>query len=233
MTVTKAVMVIRIVALFLFTFVSVVGVYALSDVKTHLQPSDVTVIESLNLDAHCKEMSSFEQELNCIHHIQLAQHRTVPDTRCSDNSLSQEPADFIERGHGCCFSRSRLIEKTLTHYGFAVRHLSLHNLSVPVIGYLMPVKDSHSSTEVLTRKGWMYVDSNRPFYLVTHAGEPLDIQRFMQGDYWDLVVTRPAPEKFFKQKPTVFYGLYSRHGGFYEPYLPVPDIDWAQIPHNF
>jgi hypothetical protein len=28
------------------------------------------------------------------------------------------------------------------------------------------------------------------------------------------------------------YGLYSRHGGFYPPFVPLPDFDWAQLHHN-
>ena len=32
---------------------------------------------------------------------------------------------------------------------------------------------------------------------------------------------------------TYLFGLYSRHGRFYPPYTPVPDLDWGQLGYNF
>lgn len=225
-------MVFRLFIIFILTIILVCSTYFLTDVKTALSPQDIVAIQSLNLDAQCKDTKSFEQELNCIHAVQYTQLEKVTDAQCTHDATSQEPADFLKRGYGCCFSRSRLIEKTLGYYGFEVRHLSIHDLPYPVIGYFMPVAHSHSASEVLTRKGWMFVDSNAPFVLVTTNGEPLDAPTFLYGDYWNKVTVKPVPEGLFRSKPSVFYGLYSRHGRFYAPFVPLPDIDWAQMRYN-
>jgi hypothetical protein len=31
---------------------------------------------------------------------------------------------------------------------------------------------------------------------------------------------------------TWIYSLYSRHGRFYPPYDPVPDVNWAELAQN-
>ena len=78
----------------------------------------------------------------------------------------------------------------------------------------------------------MYVDSNSPFVLISNTDEPLTAIMLRQID-WGELKQRPVPEEFFSHNPTIFYGLYSRHGYFYPPKIPLPDIDWSQLNFNF
>lgn len=208
-----------------------VSVYALTDVESGVTAGDAAVIEALGVGDDCAAVDGFQSEVECIRRLQAAIKQRIPDMTCADKRQTFEPAAFVARGYGCCFDRARLIEKALAHYGFEIRHLSLHDLKIPVVGYLMPAQ-SHAASEVLTSKGWMYVDSNEAFLLVTRDGEPVTAEALRDID-WDELVERPVPEPFFRKEPTIFYGLYSRHGFFYPPKVPLPDVDWSQVAFNF
>lgn len=215
-----------------FAFLGAGVIYGLTDVNNDLTPEDVQAINSLGVSGECHGLHDFPAELGCIRSVQLSIKTHVSDMRCADKSQIIEPDQFLARGYGCCFDRARFIEKTLQFYGFQTRHLALHHLTIPVLGYLLPVNSSHSTSEVLTSKGWMYVDSNSLFVLISNTDEPLTAIMLRQID-WGELKQRPVPEEFFSHNPTIFYGLYSRHGYFYPPKIPLPDIDWSQLNFNF
>ena len=206
------------------------AVYLLTDVDTRLTAQDVAAIRSLEIEKDCRDLTTFAKELGCVRSLQAAIGGKIPDLRCATLDKTFEPREFLRRGYGCCYDRSRIIEKSLAFYGFNVRHVSLHNLGVPILGYLMPA-DSHAATEVKTSKGWMYVDSNYPFVLVSKDNQPVTIGMLRRMD-WARLQDQPVQKKFFRKEPNIFYGLYSRHGHFYPPNVPLPDIDWSQILHN-
>lgn len=75
----------------------------------------------------------------------------------------------------------------------------------------------------------MLVDSNRPWLGLANNGKPIDLQDLAEMDQRKLV---GSPDEIFDQPFTWVYGLYSRHGRFYAPYLPVPDVNWSELAHN-
>jgi hypothetical protein len=212
-------------------------VYLASDVDTALTDADERAIARLDLDEACARTESYEGELACVRALQATMLAAAPEVECVHvwGEVSHEPDAFLARRKGCCYDRSRLVEKALAFYGFEVRHLSLHRLRLPPpFGYLQSVP-SHSTSEVRTRRGFMVVDSNRPYYAVDRDGDPLDAValRAALRDPARRAGLGEVPGDYFDGDYTVFYGLYSRHGGFYPPFAPVPDIDWAQVWANF
>ena len=192
---------------------------------------DRLAIAKLDVDDQCGDIPDFLSQLGCVKAIQASLARLFPEIKCSEVGLDVEPMSFLKRGYGCCFERSRFIEKALHHYGLETRHVAMHTVKLPVVGYLMAAS-SHQSSEVKTEKGWLYVDSNNPFVLMTKGGEPLSLAASREVALGNLV-QKPVPEEFFNKRPTIVYGMHSRHGKFYAPRLPFPDINWEEFMYNF
>lgn len=222
-----------------FCLVVAVSVYFLSNVSQRITERDRKAIAALQVDDECASTPTFREEVECARAIQGALMWRVPDQRCATDwfDYEHEPMDLLERGFGCCVSRSRFIEKALHHYGFAIRHVALHQLEwVFPVGYLEPRIRSHAFTEVKTSRGWMVVDSLHRFVGLTEQGEALtarELKAFGDG-------TPPADRRLVASLPDPFrldyrvaYGLYSRHGFFFGAEAPVPDIDWRQFGYNF
>jgi hypothetical protein len=220
-------------------FLAAMGVllYLASDIDTALTDSDRRAIAQLDLDDACAGLESYEDELGCVRALQARLLVEAPEVRCVHvwGEVSHYTVAFLARRRCCCYVRSRLIEKTLAMYGFEVRHLSLHRLRLPPpIGYLQSVP-SHSTSEVRTQRGFMVVDSNRPYIALDADGSPLDAIALRAAllDPARRAGLGEVSGDYFEGDYTVFYGLYSRHGGFYPPFVPVPDIEWAELRYNF
>lgn len=223
-----------VAALGLAAALVLLSVYASSDVDTALTEADRTTIAELGLDAECGDVSDFASQLRCVRAIQAAQLARAPDLGCVDEYgvTSHEPSAFLDRGRGCCFDRSRLIEKAASYYGMEPRHVAIYN-ALSWRDMVRGGTPSHSTSEVQTSRGWMVVDSNSTALGLRTDGMPLDVpalasalrsadDRLEPGEYRD----------YFHGEYRAVYGLYSRHGGFYPPYVRLPDIDWAQLHHN-
>ncbi len=217
--------------------VLVLGLYLASDVDTDVTDADRAAIASLALDDVCARASTsgFDAEVACVRALQARLGERVEDRRCAHvwGEIDHEPGGFFERGRGCCYDRSRVIEKALSHYGLEVRHGSLHMLNYPPpFGYAQSVR-SHAFSEVRTSRGWMVVDSLYPEIGLDAQGRVYDAPALREI----LEAGREAElggvfQPFYGGGYTVFYGLYSRHGGFFPPMVPVPDIDWGQLHYN-
>jgi hypothetical protein len=88
---------------------------------------------------------------------------------------------------------------------------------------------------VRTAKGWLVVDSNREWVSVDNLGDPVSLSSIhsegIAATIWDANQTNDlAP--IFADRFVFVYGLYSRHGYFFPPFLPVPDVHWDDVLHN-
>jgi transglutaminase-like putative cysteine protease len=147
----------------------------------------------------------------------------------------REPRDVILGKSGICYDRSRVIEKILRYAGFPTRHvfiLSVGNLS-PLVALLVPGLRSHAVTEVLTAKGWLVVDSNDPWISIDEQGNPESItQMETVGIAHRIPCDRAPPNSIYNQPFVAIDGLYSRHGQFYPPYAPVPNVNFRELLAN-
>jgi hypothetical protein len=79
----------------------------------------------------------------------------------------------------------------------------------------------------------MIVDSRTRWAGLTADGRPLDLGavRKKADRQWSRAVKAPLPE-IYGAPFTWVYGLYSRHGRFYPPYNPIPDVSWGELAQN-
>lgn len=220
--------------LFLTALFLVIAVFLATNVDNHITPEDEIYLDKIRIEGNIPKSADgvgFEGELRYINLILVWLDGWVSGEVGIPINFTREPKDLYYSHSGLCYDKSRLLEKLLRSAGFKTRHLSAFRKigEESKIRILMtPGSPSHALTEVLTSKGWMVITSNRFQYFVDEQGEPMtmeDIQR--------------TPEKFKAKDPgfiefisTPFFyinGLYSRHGRFYPPFLPVPDINWVEL----
>lgn len=258
----------------LILIISLLSIYLVTNVSKKLTAIDVELIESLDLDKHCLNINNFKKELNCIKKVQTTVFNAVPHRsnydhlKCSYDTTpiderhlgdNLEPYIYINNGFGCCNVKSRFIEKILIYYNFNVRHLAVYRV-VNFLDFFSTNKNtiSHSSTEVKTSKGWMYVDSVDDFVGITKSFEPITSLEYFEIDKEHLLYKfLPSKENaelyqgmvndynYWNKnhnvwnnkdfKILVIYGLHSRHGNFYKPKfkLPIPDISWLDFFYNY
>lgn len=148
-------------------------------VSKNITAADVEAIEKLSAQTSCAKVSSFSDEISCVKAIQTSIRALVPNNRCAGRGTTIEPLDFITRSFGCCYDRARFTEKALKYYGFETRHVAIYDISkYGLLGFFIPGISSHATSEVLTTKGWMGVDSNEPFILLTKSNEVLTFKNF-------------------------------------------------------
>ncbi len=212
---------------------------AANGVSTQVSEEDRQVITELGVDDHCIGVHSYGDELECVEAVQSAIFERYPDV--SDAFVrgvtGHRVTDYDERGYGSCYDRAKLIEQTLRHYGFEVRRVALYEGQDSPLGYVRPGIRSHALSEVRTSKGWLVVESIEPFMGVDEQGMPhsvADIRRGLRaGEVDDETFAAAIPEDFFDGEFVYVYGVYSRHGYFFEPHIPVPEVDWGRFWDNF
>lgn len=222
------------ITLIALTLVGTIYLLFAGSVDNTLTDSDRNAISKLGSLPQCQYIRSFKDEVACASAVQQSIRTLLPENRCPtvDASLSVEPASFITRGYGCCYSRARFTEKALNYYGFKTRRVAIHAdgpFGIP--GTLMPSTASHATTEVLTRRGWMGVDSNEPFILLTRSGQPVTFKNYKE--HLSELEHPPQPADFYQHDLSVVYGLYSRHGMFHGRPLPSPEFNLGELIFNF
>lgn len=199
----------------------------------------------------------FEEEIAYIYAIQSAVFGLAKANQEIPKFHAREPKDLYFLKHGLCSDRSRTIEKILRHAGFNVRHANIysilkkpkaynpetdkHNKNLRLVTPFYAVffrtgydTTSHSVSEVLTKKGWLIVDSNYKWLSLDTTGNPVSLNKLMQYNrHYKLtnwLEEYPIDLNDIYEIPfTYVYGLYSRHGKYYPPYSVIPDINYTEF----
>lgn len=183
------------------------------------------------------EKPTYEDEVNFIISVQNAVLNVAPRNEGLPFGQKREPKELYKAKTGLCFDRSRVIEKILRYSGFDVRHVfMLDKLKTgSVIKAIMTVgAKSHAVTEVLTKNGWLIVDSNARWVSTDAEGRPISIEKLQYS------VEHSVPIRWGLEPPSTIYaapfafvyGLYSRHGYFYPPYNGIPDVNYGELLQN-
>lgn len=122
--------------------------------------------------------STYLEELEIIKHIQDAVLTVAPNNEGLPYNTEQSQKTSNVASKGLCYDRSRVIEKTLRYSGFKTRHISIFSKtktrsafkSLKTPGVLSP-----AVTEVLTKKGWLIVDSNNRWLSIDRHENPFSI----------------------------------------------------------
>lgn len=214
-------------------FVAINGLLGvITNVSTHPTDSDDAVFRTVLGLQKPQGLLSYEQELQLIKSVQALVLKEAPGMQAIPEYESREPEDLFRNRTGLCFDRSRTFDKLFNWYGFETRHLYILYAKKPTTGEKLPFwrafftkgTESHAVTEVKTSRGWLVVDSNKPWISVAADGSPIDADHIYKQanrfasipEYWD--------------KPYwAIRGMYSRRGQFYRPYVPYPELNW----HDF
>ena len=212
-----------------------VGLSAFHQVSTKPTADDAGAIKRLIPETPAAPRS-FQEEVAIILHVQDRVLAASPEERGIALNQPREIKDLLRARHGACFDRSRAIEKILRSYGFRTRHAAMYSTvetGSALRSLATPDTISHALTEVKTSRGWMIVDSKTRWAALTAEGWPLDLEAVRENPdrKWSSAVKGQLPE-IYSAPYTWLYGLYSRHGRFYPPYNPIPDVNWAEMAQN-
>ena len=195
-------------------------------VPKNISLEDIQLTKLLNVDNECSNIDSFIKEIKCIKSIQKAHLNLIKGTKCRDQFnffLNLGSLNVIKENTACCFDRSRITEQSLQYYGFKIRHIFLLN---NLFNFRYSLNSSHATTEVLTTKGWLGVDSNESFILLSKNGKPITYEKAITSG----LIENFTDNNFYKNTMYQFIGLYSRKGNFFSPYfLFLPELNY----HDF
>lgn len=220
------------------------GLAGLNNVATRLTPDDERFARQILTEAGYPadragfgESGQFDAEVKAVQAAQDAVIRVAPKDDEIPFDREREPKDLYELKQGLCYDRSRAIEKLLAVLGFEVRHVAVYATAErgALRAVMTPRNRSHALTEVKTSKGWMAVDPNVRWIGLSAEGSPLSVGDLREIDgeryAWPAQV-QGRPHKIFTTSFVFIRGLYSRHGRFYPPYSPIPDVNWGQLVQN-
>ena len=181
---------------------------------------------ALSLMHGLKPANGFAGQLAFVSAVQDRVLSAAPVDRPIPLGQPRELTDLLKAGHGMCFDRSRAIETVLRVYGFKARHVSIFSTAdtgSALKSLVTPGVDSHVLTEVRTDRGWLLVDPNRRWIGLTADGKLSKIDS-IAAHKW-----RSPPAGILRRPYIYVRGLYSRHGRFYPPYNPIPDVNWPEL----
>lgn len=222
-----------------FAGLVLMSLLAINGVDTEVTQEDRQLIAELGVDGECEEMLTYGEELECIEAVQISIFERYPDVSDAFQRgvTGHEIADYDERGYGSCYDRATFIEKALLHYGFDVRRVAVYERQPTPFHYFMPGIRSHALSEVNTSQGWLVVESIESFIGIDENSRPHsvgDIRRGLEaGEIDDSTFGAAIPDDFFDGEFVYVYGVYSRHGYFFEPHIPGPEVDWSRFWDNF
>lgn len=198
-----------------------IGLLFANNVSTSVDDSDESVFTSIGFKKPGKRLS-YDEEIRLIREVQAEIFRRAPLGAGIPEYQAREPADLMRIGHGLCFDRSRTFDKLFSYLGFESRHVYiLYKGDKSFLRALFSYgQSSHAVTEVLTSRGWLFVDSNTPWIAVTRKGEPVNAD-----DVWRRFGEFEHAPEYLSFPWWAIRGLYSRKGQFYEPHIPFPELN--------
>lgn len=182
--------------------------------------------------------TTFSNQIERIRAIQNAIQAIAPLYRGIPIKQLRSIKQVYLAGYGACYDKSYVIEKMLRIDGFKVRHVSLY-FDKQNDGFLKTFfrlgSPSHAVSEVLTTNGWVLVDPLVPYVGVTQNSKAVGIEEVRNRiNEKSLTQVMPIEMQGNYSNPFYFlYGMYSRNGYLYPPYLPVPDYHIRQFMYNF
>lgn len=208
-----------------------VGMAAMSNVSTRLQPEDVLAIKAI-LGVQVKsEINSYEDEVRVIRWAQAQVLKAAPGMEAIPNDANREPLDLLKAQSGLCYDRSRTLDKVYKWLGFESRHVYILFAEIGentgfwnFLKHAFSYSSSHAVTEVQTSRGWLMVGSNSNWVSINKDGLPIPAgQVFERRSEFD------NPPDWVNTPLWAIRGLYSRKGQLYRPHLWMPDINWPDF----
>jgi len=211
------------------------------------------------------ENPTYEDEVGFIRAVQRAVLHSVPHGKHLTYGKPREPRDIYEaiaKGQsGACCDRSRLIEKILGRHGFKTRHVFMYSKNSfggkllswfwKCLCFFCEHVKTHAVSEVLTKEGWLVIDSNANWVSLDKQNNPhsmKDIECGRQILWKEPMCSQPKcsdMKDICEGSFTFLYGVYSRCGKLYPPFIfcfpkhdiklcfPFPDMNCCEFLFNF
>jgi hypothetical protein len=219
-------------------FISTIALLSYHEVDNSLTSEDKQyIVKFLDGIPALPEKRTYQNEVDTIILIQNSVLTKISHKIALPFGTTREPKDVFIAKAGGCYDRSRVIEKILRYLGFKTRHIAMYSTikTGSAIKSLTTKRNpSHAITEVLTKKGWLVVDSNSRWISTDSKNYPVSlskIQLYAEGSA-SISWNQKPPYKIYENPFTFVYGLYSRHGRFYPPYNFIPDINYKELTYN-
>ncbi|MGE4313558.1 MAG: transglutaminase domain-containing protein [Pseudobdellovibrionaceae bacterium] len=236
----------KIILSFCAVLIGLAVIIYLSQIPTGITPTDKAALETIYTTSgypHLidnKAPAEFTEQIAQIREVQKAVLQISPTLQKIPVNAPREPEDLLKAGHGQCSDRARSILKGLELLGYRARFAAIFSFDqthMPPEQLARQIDDvrSHALIEVLTAKGWLFVDTNEPWVSLDENGNPVSLQQWQ--DVSDRTHFKWSASNegqiYWLMKSSdlmVIYGLYSRHGLFYPPFTPyIPDINWREL----
>jgi hypothetical protein len=224
--------------IFIFFVIVIIAILHHHSVNNKLVAADYEYIPKyLNNINPVSELSSYQEQLDFISSVQLTSFDLVPNAGTIAKNQKREPKELFYAKVADCSARSRLLEKILRYSGFKTRHVAIYvkeNTTSSIKPILTPNNRSHALTEVLTKRGWLVVDSNSPWLSIDSQNNPVSIKKIQQSINNSVTIEwkiNPVDD-VYSMSFVILYGVYSRHGRFYPPYNFIPDINYSEFIQN-
>lgn len=204
-----------------------------NNVPTALTSEDITYVAKIMRGRAIHAPKTYEEQIDAIISVQDAVLLASPTGKELPLGSTREPKDLFLSHSGVCYDRTRTIEKILTYLGIKNRHVAIYSTvgHTTLAALLTPAVPSHAVTEALTAKGWMAIDPNVRWIGLTNKNDPVSVSELHQSYTWnERIKARINP--ILTHPFVAVIGLYSRHGRFYPPYIPFPDINLWQMRYN-
>jgi hypothetical protein len=136
--------------------------------------------------------------------------------------------ELAKMKHGSCYDRSRDIETLLANLGYQTRHIYIlqNKFSPTFVNLFIRKLPSHAASEVKINGHWLYVDNlNSNWKAIDAKGDLYSIHEIQQGK---LKATSDVTN-LLRSPFIIIYGLSSRHGNFYPPYVPFPELNFSEF----
>lgn len=202
--------------------VTLILICLFTNVSKNITPRDVIAMKILHLNPPDKPLT-YDEEIALIQNIQLKVFKLAPMGLGIPPFQSREPMDLIRHRQGQCYDRSRMLDKALAYVGFETRHVYLlfkQNKNF-ICAILTKSHSSHAVTEVKTKKGWLFVDSNTAWIALDQNKNPVNAD-----DVWKKKRELENIPWYLESPWWAIRGMYSRTGQFYPPYFPFPAFHW-------
>jgi hypothetical protein len=211
--------------LIVFSSAIFVGLAYYTNVSTKLTEEDKANFSKLGFKAKTQS-TDFALQIKRIADLQRSIFAMAPLGAGIPIFESREPADLMRAGQGLCYDRSRAFDKGVKFLGFQSRHVYLLYKDNKSFIRAIATKghSSHAVTEVLTSRGWMFVDSNTEWIPLTRNAQPVSAD-----DVWKRIDEFDNPPLYLKDPWWAIRGLYSRGGHFYRPFIRFPELSWPDF----
>ncbi len=180
---------------------------------------------------------SFEDQVKQLQLLSETLLDSFPQGVAVPKNQNRSLRALLKNKEGQCYDRSYVFEAILRTKGAQTRHAYVFETHSDESALQLLRKKkvkTHAVSEVKTKKGWIVVDPNVDWISLSATGEPKSLDCICENResiQWDQPIFGDHIQ-LYSGNCRVVYGLYSRHGRFFAPFNPIPDVNFRELAFN-